>query len=220
MAHGIAEELRRVQEELRVVKAELVALRRVVEESVLFQAWLASDRPGVPRERIVAAVRVLRKVVAMDTVQQPAVPGLADAAPQRPSHRQRAWRLGGPRQCRPCYQTCLIPAARLATMEARLHVPSCPPRPGLLSRSVVLTAPARQSASRRPHQHQDTIRLVTSLTCPVLTPSWHMSYLRHLNGLLSAVSLETPLPLTCRPDLRQSHPAHPLPHTALRKWTF
>jgi hypothetical protein len=69
MAHDIAEELRRVQEELRVLKAELAALSRVVEESVLFQAWLASDTPGASRERVAAAVRVLRKVVAMGTVQ-------------------------------------------------------------------------------------------------------------------------------------------------------
>jgi hypothetical protein len=69
MAHNIAEELRSVQEELRVVKAQLVALSRVVEESVLCQAWLASDTPGASRERVVAAVRVLRKVVEMDTVK-------------------------------------------------------------------------------------------------------------------------------------------------------
>jgi hypothetical protein len=69
MAGDIAEELRRVQEELRVVKAELVALSRVVEESVLFQAWLASDTPGASSERVVAAVRVLRKVVEMDGVK-------------------------------------------------------------------------------------------------------------------------------------------------------
>ena len=69
MAHDIAEELRSVQEELRVVKAELVALSRVVEESVLLQTLVAVDTAGESSERVAAAVRVLRKVIEMDTAQ-------------------------------------------------------------------------------------------------------------------------------------------------------
>jgi hypothetical protein len=69
MAHDIAEELGRVQEELRRLKAELVALGRVVEEAILFQASVAFDSPGDRIERIAAAVRVLRKVADMETVK-------------------------------------------------------------------------------------------------------------------------------------------------------
>jgi hypothetical protein len=69
MAHDIAEELRSVQEEVRVVKAELAALSRVVEEAVLFQTLVAVDTAGASRERVAAAVRVLKKVVEMDTAQ-------------------------------------------------------------------------------------------------------------------------------------------------------
>jgi hypothetical protein len=69
MAHDIADELRRVQEELRVVKAELAALSRVVEESVLFQTLVAVDTAGESSERVAAAVRVLRKVADMGTVR-------------------------------------------------------------------------------------------------------------------------------------------------------
>jgi hypothetical protein len=65
MAHDIAEELRRVQEELRVVKAGLAALSRVVEESVLFQALMALETTGGHRERLAAALRALRKVADM-----------------------------------------------------------------------------------------------------------------------------------------------------------
>jgi hypothetical protein len=68
MAHDIAEELRRVQEELRVVKAELAALSRVVEEAVLWQTLVAVDTAGVSSERVAAAVRVLRKAADMGTV--------------------------------------------------------------------------------------------------------------------------------------------------------
>ena len=69
MAHDIAEELRRVQEELRVLKAELAALSRVVEESVLFQTLVAVDTPGESSARVAAEVRVLRKVLGIDTVK-------------------------------------------------------------------------------------------------------------------------------------------------------
>jgi hypothetical protein len=69
MAHNIAEELRRVQEELRVVKADLAALSRVVEESVLCQALVALETAGDHGERVAAAVRVLRKVADMGTVK-------------------------------------------------------------------------------------------------------------------------------------------------------
>jgi hypothetical protein len=69
MAHDIAEELRRVQEELRVLKAELAALSRVVEESILFQTLVAVDTAGESSARVAAAVRVLRKVVGIDTVK-------------------------------------------------------------------------------------------------------------------------------------------------------
>jgi hypothetical protein len=69
MAQDIADELRSVQEELRIVKAELAALSRVVEEAVLFQTLVAVDTAGESTERVAAAVRVLKKVVKMDTVQ-------------------------------------------------------------------------------------------------------------------------------------------------------
>jgi hypothetical protein len=68
MASDITEELRRVQEELRVVKAELAALSRVVEESVLCQTLVAVDTWGESSERVAAAVRVLRRVADMGTV--------------------------------------------------------------------------------------------------------------------------------------------------------
>ena len=67
MAHDVADELRRVQEELRVVKAELAALSRVVEEAILCQTLVAVDTAGESRERVAAAVRVLKKVVDMGT---------------------------------------------------------------------------------------------------------------------------------------------------------
>jgi hypothetical protein len=69
MAHDIAEELRGVQEELRVVKAELGALSRGVEEAVLCQALVALETAGEHGERVAAAVRVLRKVADMGTVK-------------------------------------------------------------------------------------------------------------------------------------------------------
>ena len=69
MAQDIVAELCRVQEELRVVKAELAALSRVVEESVLFQTLVAVDAAGESSERARAAIRVLRKVADMRTVK-------------------------------------------------------------------------------------------------------------------------------------------------------
>jgi hypothetical protein len=69
MAHDIADELRGVQEELRVVKAELAVLSRVVEESVLCQALVALETAGEHGERVAAAVQVLRKVADMGTVK-------------------------------------------------------------------------------------------------------------------------------------------------------
>jgi hypothetical protein len=68
MAPDIAEALRSVREELRVVKAALTALSRVVEESVLCQALVALETAGESRERVAAAVRVLRKVADLWTV--------------------------------------------------------------------------------------------------------------------------------------------------------
>jgi hypothetical protein len=67
MAHDVADELRRVQEELRVVKAELAALNRVVEEAILCQMLVAVDTAGASSERVAAAVRVLKKVVDVGT---------------------------------------------------------------------------------------------------------------------------------------------------------
>jgi hypothetical protein len=71
MEHNITEELRGVQEELRRLKAELVALGRVVEEVVFLQALVALDTAGEPCERAATAVRVLRKVADMATMKSP-----------------------------------------------------------------------------------------------------------------------------------------------------
>jgi hypothetical protein len=75
MAHNIAEDLRRMQEELRVVKAELAALSCVLEEAVLCHALAAVDTAGASTERVAAAVRVLKKVADMGTAKSSDGPG-------------------------------------------------------------------------------------------------------------------------------------------------
>jgi hypothetical protein len=69
MEHDITEELREVREELRRLKAELVALGRVVEESILFQTVVALDTSGERCERAASVARILRMVADMKTRQ-------------------------------------------------------------------------------------------------------------------------------------------------------
>jgi hypothetical protein len=67
MSDDLTEELRRVQEEVRFLKADLVALGRVVQEAVVFQSLVALDISGEKCERAASAARILRMVADLRT---------------------------------------------------------------------------------------------------------------------------------------------------------
>ena len=81
MTHDLTEELRRVQEELRAVQMEVVALGRVVEESILFQTLVALETQGERCERAASVARILRMVADLKTRPSSAVPQSATASP-------------------------------------------------------------------------------------------------------------------------------------------
>ena len=67
MSHDGAEELRRVQAEVRCLRAELAALSRVVAESIVFQALMALDADGDLPARAGSVVRLLRTLADLQT---------------------------------------------------------------------------------------------------------------------------------------------------------
>jgi hypothetical protein len=69
MAHDLAEELRQVQEDVRLLRAELTALARLVEESIVFQTLVALDTGRESCERAASVARILRMLAAMHTVR-------------------------------------------------------------------------------------------------------------------------------------------------------